>query len=413
MRPDRGPGAMREAIKVTMLAERHVTLPSSAVPTSPPDDLDIAEWPIAGAGTGCNAFLADLGIEDALIAFKPSVDEPRSLFVVGMHGVRRQAAGLYHLVRVADHMWEQSADAALRIVTLPVVPGDGGLNERDSERPVLFGRLPWPLEGFGQAIVARQITVAGRLDLILLHRQGRERLHSDRPALMKPALPLFLDAILAFCLARRQEQHSALLRAMFDHMTAPTLLVDEQARPLIVNGAAAALLGRRDILFRSTDGLIAARSPRENRALRAIVRRVATSQGQDDDGEMSAVRLTDRAGRWLIAIAVPARLGRDDHGVRPAVMIVIHQPVAAGAPACILSALGLLPSEQRFLDHFLRATTLAEAAEQCGLSHETARTYLKRVRAKLGAHRQMDLARLIYGLIPPLGADTTPSMEGN
>jgi len=314
---------------------------------------------------------------------------------------------------LADRVWARSADGTLQIVGLPIFADDVGCADSDHERPALFGRLPSPLEGFGQAVVARQIDTEGRLDLLLLLRKGSEPLRSETAALMKATLPLFLDAILGFCLARRQEQRSALLRAMFDHMTLPTLLVDEQARPLIVNGAAAALLDRRDVLFRGADGVIAARSPRENRAFRAAVFGVATSHGQDDDSGMSAVRLTDRAGQWKLAVAVPARSCLGDRKVRSAAMIVIHQPVAAGAPACILSALGLLPSEQRFLDHFLRANTLVEAAERSGLSHETARTYLKRVRAKLGAHRQMDLARLIYGLIPPLSAETPLPCDGN
>ena len=83
-------------------------------------------------------------------------------------------------------------------------------------------------------------------------------------------------------------------------------------------------------------------------------------------------------------------------------MVLVHAPQTAEAPATLLEALGLLPSEQRFLSSFLRASSLNAAAEDSGLSEETARTYLKRVRAKLGVHRQMELAQLIYGLVPPL-----------
>ncbi|WP_375427458.1 ATP-binding cassette domain-containing protein [uncultured Sphingomonas sp.] len=56
---------------------------------------------------------------------------------------------------------------------------------------------------------------------------------------------------------------------------------------------------------------------------------------------------------------------------------------------------------QRFLAVFMRSSSLVEAAKRCGLSDETARTYLKRVRAKLGAPRQMDLARSVHGLLAP------------
>ena len=79
------------------------------------------------------------------------------------------------------------------------------------------------------------------------------------------------------------------------------------------------------------------------------------------------------------------------------------------APTSLLEALGLLPSEQRFLGHFLKSSSLCNAAEGCGLSEETARTYLKRVRAKLGVHRQMELAGLISGLVLPLHAADSPA----
>ena len=88
-------------------------------------------------------------------------------------------------------------------------------------------------------------------------------------------------------------------------------------------------------------------------------------------------------------------------------------PGKVDAPSSLLEALGLLPSEQRFLGQFLKSSSLGNAAEGCGLSEETARTYLKRVRAKLGVHRQMELAGLISGLVLPLrAADSAPMLDG-
>jgi hypothetical protein len=90
-----------------------------------------------------------------------------------------------------------------------------------------------------------------------------------------------------------------------------------------------------------------------------------------------------------------------DEGTRCALLFVLA-PGKMDAPTQLLEALGLLPSEQRFLGHFLKSSSLCDAALDCGLSEETARTYLKRVRAKLGVHRQMELAGLISGLVLPL-----------
>ena len=92
-------------------------------------------------------------------------------------------------------------------------------------------------------------------------------------------------------------------------------------------------------------------------------------------------------------------------------MLILMGPGKVDAPTSLLEALGLLPSEQRFLGQFLKSSSLGNAAEGCGLSEETARTYLKRVRAKLGVHRQMELAGLISGLVLPLHAGDGPALR--
>ena len=55
-------------------------------------------------------------------------------------------------------------------------------------------------------------------------------------------------------------------------------------------------------------------------------------------------------------------------------MLILMGPGKVDAPSSLLEALGLLPSEQRFLGQFLKSSSLGNAAEGCGLSEETART---------------------------------------
>ena len=100
-----------------------------------------------------------------------------------------------------------------------------------------------------------------------------------------------------------------------------------------------------------------------------------------------------------------------ESGTRCALLFILA-PGRMTASAQMLEALGLLPSEQRFLGHFLKSNSLCDAAIDCGLSEESARTYLKRVRAKLGVHRQMELAGLISGLVLPVSGNCSTSFEG-
>ena len=363
-----------------------------------------AEWPSIDPGHGCKAFLAGLGVEDALIAYSPPDQGPRRLFVFGMGWLRSYPEQIRRLIAVAESLWFPMAEHAVSVVDLG--PGAPSLNNATAANDGVVGMWPSPLDPFCQAVVAQHVAEKGRLSLFLLRRKDRGQLGKGAAALLDTTLPLFFDAVTSACAARHIDQRAAMMRTMFDLMTWPTLMVDERSHPLMINRAALQLMNRKAGVMAASDGSIAGRSLRETRALRvAVASAVADRHGND---EMHAVRLGDGSDGWLLAMVIPARPCFDGE-VTAAAMIVIYEPRSNGAPTAVLSALGLLPSEQRFLDMFLRSDSLGEAASHSNLSQETARTYIKRIRAKLGAHRQMDLARLIYRLIPPVSAD----VDGN
>jgi DNA-binding CsgD family transcriptional regulator len=58
-------------------------------------------------------------------------------------------------------------------------------------------------------------------------------------------------------------------------------------------------------------------------------------------------------------------------------------------------AYGLTAQEGRLAALLVGDFTLAQAAEQLGITQSTARTVLKRVLAKTGTHRQTSLVRLL------------------
>ncbi|MBW8754401.1 MAG: hypothetical protein JF595_09645 [Sphingomonadales bacterium] len=186
---------------------------------------------------------------------------------------------------------------------------------------------------------------------------------------------------------------------MFDKVSLATLLVDADGRPIFCNDAARMMLNERDWLLLSQDGTIACRNAGLSKQLKTAIRGVATIG--DFALTETVLRLDNVEGEWRLAFIIPAVSRFRDESSRCA-MVLVHAPARTDASAQLLSALGLLPSEQRFLSSFLRASSLSEAAIETGVSDETARTYLKRVRAKLGVHRQMDLAGLISGLVPPI-----------
>ena len=75
---------------------------------------------------------------------------------------------------------------------------------------------------------------------------------------------------------------------------------------------------------------------------------------------------------------------------------------SATPSAAIFSALfDLTQSEVRVATLIAQGRTIAEIAIEVGVTLKTARTYLDRIFAKTGAHRQSDLAAMLRTTQPP------------
>jgi DNA-binding NarL/FixJ family response regulator len=213
-------------------------------------------------------------------------------------------------------------------------------------------------------------------------------------------LPLFLTSAAMQMAAAKAAQHAGLLEAMLERVAIAMILADEAGRPLFLNGAAKEMLASGDVLRLGLDGALVCPSAAETKKLRTAVQ-TAVAADRRNAPEMVLRLESEEDDAPRMGFILPA-LHRSAHGSVQCAMLLVHSRQGEDASKAMLEALGLLRSEQRFLSCFLHSSSLSEAASMGGLSEETARTYLKRIRAKLGVHRQMELARLIYGMSLPL-----------
>lgn len=97
-------------------------------------------------------------------------------------------------------------------------------------------------------------------------------------------------------------------------------------------------------------------------------------------------------------------------GTRPPLALVVfgQEQSDVSLREQLLETLGLTVAERRLAQHLLAGKSLADAAEDSNLTIATARSYLKRIFAKTGIHRQSQLITLYHSLIPPLHADLLP-----
>lgn len=343
---------------------------------------------------GWRSFLKTLVIDGAIISYiTTGHDSGRYAYLVGLDEARDNSAIANGLIAYAERVWDTLRDDT--IVSFRVDAGPGS-------EPValLAGSIASTLLArFDHAAVARTISGGSTFSVLLLRAADAGPFSAECKRVLADVLPILSRAVAGDVAATCNERHSRLLEAMFDRVSLATFLVDPAGRPLFCNSAGKAILASRTPLLQSADGSIVCSTPSATRDFHAAIRSAA--KANDPDQAEIVLRLESRNDSCQLAFILPATLRGGDALARTA-MVLVHSPQNSEAPATLLEALGLLPSEQRFLISFLRTSSLGAAAEDTGLSEETARTYLKRVRAKLGVHRQMELAQLIYGLVPPL-----------
>ncbi|HUD90808.1 PAS domain-containing protein [Sphingobium sp.] len=345
------------------------------------------------ADLGWRAFLAAHGVTGAVISYiRDGCNAGRQAFLVGFEAARTDRPLAQSLIGYAEYIWQQGAASSFwqsRVSEQTHANRQKGGNQ-DAMRLI---------EPYDHLAVARHVEPEARMQALFLRSTAEGAFSPECRLSLSRVLPLFIQSAGAFVAARHEERRAAQLEAMFDKVSMATMLVDANGRPIFCNDAARKLLDERKWLVQGSDGLIGCANPAYCKPFRNAVRSVATVG--DIVPTDAVLRLDNEDGEWRLAFIVPAVSRFRDETSRCA-MVLIHAPARTDASAELLSALGLLPSEQRFLNSFLRANSLSEAAMDTGVSDETARTYLKRVRAKLGVHRQMDLAGLISRLVPPI-----------
>jgi PAS domain-containing protein len=349
-------------------------------------------------------YLAQYDVMSAIMTVTlPAPNQQRHAFLFGLDDARNSPRATQRLLAIAERLWQgvgpQSAfqfQVSGASWTSGIdLNGDGDAGVEDI------------LAMFDHGVAAQTQHNGTVIQAVYFRQNGRGKFSRHDVGSLQLILPLFADSAAGGAQIARQSQRSAMLEAMFDQVSLSMTMLDADSQPLFMNSSAMAMLDERKWLIRSADGSISGTNPSQAKQLRESIRLAATASG--DASAEDVYRLDCRSGDWRLAYVVPAMSRSGDVTTRCALLIVLA-PGKMDAPSHLLEALGLLPSEQRFLGHFLKSSSLCNAAVDCGLSEETARTYLKRVRAKLGVHRQMELAGLISGLVLPIHKGGNPAI---
>lgn len=321
---------------------------------------------------GWRDFLQTLGISAAILSF--ASDETGSgqqsrhscASLIGFEEVQAAPHFKEELLLFARQQWHETADASFRVFRMAEVAIPRflptALTTLESTGALLCSL-------FDHAAVMQVRVPTGTIRALLLREIGAGAFGNCWLALEAFA-QMFAATAATRSAISNQPLQSEMLKTMLDQISLAIFLVDDGGRPIFCNEAANSLLERRDPLLRGCDGTLACHVNAESKQLCSAIQPVAHA----DHFREEVLRVTTRDGsaRKVSIVPAPARTACDKSRCA---MVVVSPWRACEAPEKFLSALGLLPSEQRFLNAFLHSSCITDAAARTGLSEETAHLF--------------------------------------
>lgn len=233
---------------------------------------------------------------------------------------------------------------------------------------------------------------------LILQRSARQGSFSEKGVAALDCLMPHLSRALSL---HTQLDHLDILKqglvATMDQTDRGLVLLDAQGGVIHINHRAKTLLTQSKALHLTPEGL-SARRCHEHQALQACIRQ-ALAPGLER--QRASLRLFARDGSPSLHIQVTPLRAKHDHlmghpsqGVKAAVWIDRYEQKSVCAET--LSNLYNLPSaESDVLARLVEGYSQTEIARLRSVNHETVRSQIKSLMAKLGASRQADLVRIV------------------
>jgi PAS domain-containing protein/DNA-binding CsgD family transcriptional regulator len=329
------------------------------------------------------ALLDRLGVSAAVLSYASAGDQRRQALLMGLDTFKAMPTSLATLMAAIDRLSTRQFQQAPHLEIAQLDAPDG-------------------LATFGSALLLRAERPSATLRALFLRDHARGAFTRRHLQDLESAMPRLIELAGSHLARERSDRRYQLLENVLDRLALPILLLDADARILHANTAGHRLIGRRADLRVESDGRVGCATVARTVAFQTMIRRVANAPA-GDSAPACVTWLTNEDGGPRLGYAYSALRG--SNVLDRSAMLIVPVETAVRIPRVALDAVGLLPSEQRFLSHFLASDSLRQASGQCGVSEETGRTYLKRIKSKLGATRQIDLMRRLSGLAPPLDRD--------
>lgn len=245
--------------------------------------------------------------------------------------------------------------------------------------------------GMNAARMIRVVEASGVSVWVTITRRERDFGIQDDTLLY--ALAPYLRSVMRSFVALERERTSALLAGEAIHrLNYGWVTLDVNGRVLETDAQGAYILEHSGTLKQDVQGFLKTSSAKLEAEIAAVVRALAN----DPDARPRAMILS--RDPWFDMLLVPANRNSISAMSVPAVVAYVHGDSSPAADRCeqLGQLFGLLPSEARLALALSRGMSITEAAEDLGLTEQTARTYSKTIYSKMGARGQADLVRFIH-----------------
>lgn len=198
---------------------------------------------------------------------------------------------------------------------------------------------------------------------------------------------------------------AAMLADTIDSLSAGVFLLQEDGRVVHANASGKAILKERGLLHQANGVIQAVDLQARSNLLRAIANAANDDVGLGGRG--ISIPLSSINGERYVAHILSLTSGvRRKIGQlhRAAVAMFVHKATLHRPTLVetVATQFKLSPSEVRVLFAIIEVGGAPQVAKVLGISLDTVKTHLKRVFAKTGTNRQVDLVKLVTGYANPL-----------
>jgi DNA-binding CsgD family transcriptional regulator len=210
-------------------------------------------------------------------------------------------------------------------------------------------------------------------------------------SLLNSIAPYLRSVLRSFVALERERTNAVLAGDAIQRLRFGWITLDAAGHVLEADAQGRYILAKSGALRRDAHGFLKGASLRQGREILEAIKTLASAS----NARPRAMILS--RDPWLDMLLVPASRNSISAKSVPAVVAYVHSDSSLSSDRCeqLAQLFDLLPSEARLALALGRGMSIAEAAKELSLTVGSARTYTKKVYAKMGARGHPDLVRFV------------------